>query len=317
MKYSMIAVFSVVAKKLILAAVPSCIAVVLTLSVLANLGWGAIIASDSFNYTVATNLAGNGSAGSGWAGAWGGATDGSVTVQNPSPPLAVNPAVQLKQPNNNNAAYRMLSSAFSGNEVFVSFAFRFSSGTITSNDFMGFWVDNDSTDDHTTVPNIGLKAELGLGLSDYFVRVSGTSGVWSQAVQAQLGSTVQIVGKLWKTTPGENFDRYSLWVNPDFDDSGSPDITATGVGSLAQFHTVGIRTAFLGSGDLLYVDELRLATSWGDVVVPEPATIIIWSVLGLAGAGLGRWRRKRRAPVGWSPENRQAIHDLVARGTPR
>jgi len=27
--------------------------------------------------------------------------------------------------------------------------------------------------------------------------------------------------------------------------------------------------------------------------IPEPATIIVWSLLGLAGAGLGRWRRKR------------------------
>ena len=29
--------------------------------------------------------------------------------------------------------------------------------------------------------------------------------------------------------------------------------------------------------------------------VPEPATIIVWSLLGLAAAGYGVWRRKRAA----------------------
>lgn len=62
-------------------------------------------------------------------------------------------------------------------------------------------------------------------------------------------------------------------------------------------------------------------------VVPEPATIIIWSLLG-AGSWLGTrvWRRRgsdlaedlapgARQP--WSPENRQAIHDIIARRASR
>ncbi|MCG2682862.1 MAG: hypothetical protein L6306_04525 [Planctomycetales bacterium] len=54
--------------------------------------------------------------------------------------------------------------------------------------------------------------------------------------------------------------------------------------------------------------------------VPEPATIIVWSLLG-AGSWLGMrvWRR-RGGPVGrqhWSNENRTAIHQIIARGTPR
>ena len=40
--------------------------------------------------------------------------------------------------------------------------------------------------------------------------------------------------------------------------------------------------------------------TWGDVeatgtVIPEPATIIIWSLLGGLGIGFGYWRRKRAA----------------------
>jgi len=55
-------------------------------------------------------------------------------------------------------------------------------------------------------------------------------------------------------------------------------------------------------------------------VVPEPGTIIIWSVLG-AGGWLGmRVARRRRGPVGrqpWSNENRTAIREIIAHGAPR
>ena len=51
--------------------------------------------------------------------------------------------------------------------------------------------------------------------------------------------------------------------------------------------------------------------------IPEPTTLIIWSLLGLGSwLGMRVWRR-RGSPVGrqsWSPENRQAIHEIIARG---
>jgi len=60
-------------------------------------------------------------------------------------------------------------------------------------------------------------------------------------------------------------------------------------------------------------------------VVPEPATIIIWSLLGALGFGLG-WSRRRgnRLDLGgsagqqpWSKETRTAILEVIARGAPR
>ena len=57
-------------------------------------------------------------------------------------------------------------------------------------------------------------------------------------------------------------------------------------------------------------------------VVPEPASIVIWSLIGLGGAAAYRLRRRRRAaaaPAGrWSPESRAAILEIVgapARGS--
>lgn len=46
-------------------------------------------------------------------------------------------------------------------------------------------------------------------------------------------------------------------------------------------------------------------------IVPEPTTIVVWSVLGAAGVGAAGLRRKKR---GWSSENRQAIMAMVERG---
>jgi hypothetical protein len=55
--------------------------------------------------------------------------------------------------------------------------------------------------------------------------------------------------------------------------------------------------------------------------IPEPATIIVWSLLGVGSwLGMRVVRRRRGGPVGrqpWSPENRQAIHDIIARGARR
>ncbi len=53
--------------------------------------------------------------------------------------------------------------------------------------------------------------------------------------------------------------------------------------------------------------------------IPEPATMIVWSLLGAASwLGMRVWRQGRR--VGrqpWSDGNRQAIHEIIARGVHR
>ncbi|MCX7424308.1 MAG: hypothetical protein NTW96_01515 [Planctomycetia bacterium] len=59
--------------------------------------------------------------------------------------------------------------------------------------------------------------------------------------------------------------------------------------------------------------------------LPEPSTLIIWSLLGASGAGLSVWRRRRGGRfmggavprAAWSEENRQAIRQIIARGGSR
>jgi hypothetical protein len=45
--------------------------------------------------------------------------------------------------------------------------------------------------------------------------------------------------------------------------------------------------------------------------VPEPATIIIWSLLGASWAGLGIVRRRRHS---WTPKARTAIVAMIEHG---
>jgi hypothetical protein len=58
----------------------------------------------------------------------------------------------------------------------------------------------------------------------------------------------------------------------------------------------------------LYVLNQELGEAEG--AVPEPASLIVWSLLGTAGAAVAIRSRKRR---GWSEENRQAIYGAINR----
>jgi hypothetical protein len=70
------------------------------------------------------------------------------------------------------------------------------------------------------------------------------------------------------------------------------------------------------SDGFLAQDQLGLTNGDGNPPIPEPATIIVWSLLGAASwLGMGVWRR-RRGPVGrqpWSDENRSAICAIIER----
>jgi hypothetical protein len=66
-------------------------------------------------------------------------------------------------------------------------------------------------------------------------------------------------------------------------------------------------------GDFILSYAQFCATGTHGQDVPEPATIVVWSLLG-AGSWLGMrvWRRRETGRRSWSPENRQAIHDIIA-----
>jgi hypothetical protein len=135
---------------------------------------------------------------------------------------------------------------------------------------------------------------------------------------------------------------FSTWaLNDSFVFISSQTVTITGyrAGNLVDSYTVQLSDDSYVPGRALngLVDTVEFASDgdnryWlmDNMVydpIPEPATIIIWSLLG-AGSWLGMrvWRRRgsglddemsgpARQP--WSPESRQAIHEMIARGRSR
>jgi hypothetical protein len=241
----------------------------------------AAIAGESFNYPVGELVGQNG--GTGWGGAWGGQTanteiaSASLSYTVPGGGIVSGGATALQLiGNNDNAAFRTLGGAQSADSVFVSFLVQFT-GTVDNNDFMGLWFDNVSTGDHRPAPSIGIKGnqEDGSGTSDFFARVFDdvnlASEVYSTDISASpAGTTFFVVGRLFKTVSGaaNNYDRFSLWVNPAFGDEATPDATASVTGSpaIASFTTVGFRLSGIDAGDSILFDELCIGTTWQDCV---------------------------------------------------
>ncbi len=108
-------------------------------------------------------------------------------------------------------------------------------------------------------------------------------------------------------------------VNPDaIKSSGSGNWDNLNTAFISNLASIPLHSFSLDyTSDWIAPTSLRLSVNIA--VVPEPATIIIWSLLGF-GSWLGLRISRRRGSVGrqaWSDENRQAIQDIVARGMPR
>lgn len=232
------------------------------------------VAADAFGYANGA-LAGQ-IGGSGWTSAWG--SKGGAP--------SVNGSGLVFAGNNNNAAYRSLGTQTS--DIVVKFTLSVS-GAPQNNDFLGLWFDNESTSEHTDVPNIGLKGNCGTNCSgglDVFVRTTGTAGSFTSPITPNIEYT--IFGLLQKTGNATVYNKFSVWVNPtggEMESFTGADAVATGLSSLSSFNTIGFRTANLSDNLTVRVDNLSVSA------VPEPASVLL-AGMGLLAAGAASRRRR-------------------------
>src|SRR5688572_23550369 len=136
---------------------------------------------DGFNAYLPGELGGQ-SGGSGWGAAWT-AVAANTEIVSPGTALSYSvagggtvsggsSALQLTG-NNDGQATRTLGTAQTG-DVYFSFLYRQSAGTIDTFDFMTFWFDNNGTTtaNQTLIPNIGVRGNQGdgSGPEDFMVR---------------------------------------------------------------------------------------------------------------------------------------------------
>lgn len=173
----------------------------------------------------------------------------------------------------------------SGN-ILVDFDFSYS-GTLGSNDFLGFWFGAPGGTTNDTYPSFGLKAN-GSSTNDLFARMGGTGGSFANNSDVKAGTTYHLAAYLSKTGGSATYNSIAFWVNPSADEINSLtgyDAIATG-SAIASFNTVGFRTANIDNGVTVTVSDLTVSA------VPEPTTL---SLMGLAAAGMGFLRRRKNA----------------------
>ncbi|MBU4273469.1 MAG: hypothetical protein KKE86_08330 [Planctomycetes bacterium] len=149
----------------------------------------------------------------------------------------------------------------------------FATGTTTKVDVAGFAVDWRDLDGNNTAGTFTIEDRLG-----YTTILNTSSSIFS------LGASLVTVDL--NTGNG---------INPDgIKSTASGDWNNLDLAFISDLSSIPLHSFSLdNTTDWIAPTSLRLNVDI--IVIPEPATIIIWSLLGLVAVGYGVWRRKRAA----------------------
>ncbi len=258
----------------------------------------AIIAQESFSYTAGQALQGQGSADSQWAGAWSGpAVEADMTIVSGglsynADGVVINGGATAVQVIDGtiagfNSETRSLASNPTDSVLYIRFLMK-SDTTSWSRDTACFRL--------TGIYGSGHKNIAELGYGDAAASPNNFTGDLQASKSANFGVPISsgdthlVVAKLWvDSTLGVSADRYNtmdVWIDPNLAGTtgyvGTSVATATGFPGPGSIDGISLSRSSLEASDVVVFDEYVIGQTWGDVVVPEPTTMILMSIGGLA-----------------------------------
>jgi len=196
---------------------------------------------------------------------------------------------------NGESARLDLSSAVTGGSIYYSFLMNVSSlGTLPTTGV--FWAGfNNSVGSQATTPSVvgtRLYARSVTGSPGVFqlgVNQNGGTTTWDTTDLFATGTTLFIVGS-YTFNPGVGDDVSQLWINPNTTSATPPAATVSATGT--DLTTIASFVLFdrIASEPTGTFDELRMDTSWANVV-PEPSTAALAGLGLLALTWARRWGR--------------------------
>lgn len=253
-----------------------------------------LIASDDFESYSLGDIVGQGAAGNGWLGAYGGdagsqeiheVVNGALVGLGQS--LAVGRGSGTGTWTRNSVVLREFNSQV-GDKLYVGFLVQPDLTTDgTTNDFMQIYLNNLSG-----TATQGTSYSGGIEDSSFFARKGGEDQVYGTAT-ATSGTLYQVVLAFSKSVSGadENFDSVAIYVNQPTETSpdvslGPGDAGTVDLPSMSYFH---VRLSGLEGGDRFYIDNLRIATTYAEAI-PEPSCMVLASVGVILGIAVLRKR---------------------------
>lgn len=256
---------------------------VLLIALFALAAWdptdAAILVSDNFSYPQDDPLNGA-SGGTDWSTPW--TAVAGVTTTSAGATFTATAGA-----NANELAYRTFS-PYSGDILYIAFTIT-TTNLDMSNDFFALWLDSASNVGSNATHSASLL-NAGMSNGSLFARAT-TNNTGTTIASVTSGTTYQFVIAYEKTTSGSsnNYNKVSIWINPpDSLNPGTPDGSWSSTGGINAISAVGFRGVNNDAGDVYYVDTLKIATTWNDVVpIPEPGVSLSFGI-GLIVAFLAR-----------------------------
>ena len=275
--------------------------------------YASLLASETFESYSTGALSGQ-NGGTGWTGGW--TAPGSVVradvVDTTGTPMTFTPGGALSTVNGATRALEVQlsgapSSQFAGvrtlatpiaETFYVGYLVRYQAGAAWAGANNTFTLHLGTNSSSTATLNFGLRGDAGgTGNNNEFLLRYGTgSPVAGASTGGQVvnGTDYYLVARM--NYAGGLFTSANMWLNPiATDDLITPggDASLTFTTSFANpISHVFFREAVLDADDVLRADEIRIGTTWGDVVpVPEPGSV---TLLSLGAAALWIFRRSHR-----------------------